>query len=65
MYWETDIKRRETEMSARNRELLEKTIYNLRFDMDCIGDEVEMFAELAAMSDADLEKVLNDLLSNL
>lgn len=52
-------------MSARNRELLEKTIYNLRFDMDCIGDEVEMYEELAAMSDADLENVLNDLLSDL
>lgn len=52
-------------MSAKNRELLEKTIYNLRYDMDCIGDEVEMYAELAAMSDADLEKVLNDLLSDL
>ena len=52
-------------MSARNRELLEKTIYNLRFDMDCIGEEENMYAELAAMSDAELENVLNDLLSDL
>ena len=52
-------------MSARNRELLEKTLYNLRYDMDCIGEEENMYAELAAMSDAELEKILNDLLSNL
>lgn len=52
-------------MSARNRELLEKTLYNLRYDTDCIGDEVEMYAELSAMSDAELENILNDLLSDL
>lgn len=51
-------------MSARNRSLLEATLFNLRYDMDCIGEAEEMYAELAAMSDAELERVLNEFLSN-
>lgn len=47
-------------MSAQNREMIRMTIYNLRYDMDCIGEDFR--GELNALTDAELESVLNDLL---
>lgn len=52
-------------MSAANRKMLESTLFNLRYDMDCIGCELEMWAEISAMSDDDLEVVLSDLLAEM
>ena len=52
-------------MSATNRSLLEQTLFNLRYDMDCIGQDAEMWAEIAALSDDDLETVLSDLLAEM
>ena len=52
-------------MSKQNRILLEETIFNLRYDFDCIGEEEEMFSELAAMTDLELESVLNDILADM
>ena len=52
-------------MSAQNRRLLEATLFNLRYDMDCIGDELEMYSDLETMSDDELENILNEMLSNL
>lgn len=47
-------------MSAANREMIKQTIYNLRYDMDCIGED--FWGELNALTDTELENVLNDLL---
>ncbi len=46
-------------LSATERAMLESTLYNLRYDMDCIGQEAEMWAELSAMTDAELEGAIN------
>ena len=51
-------------MSAQNRQMLRETIYNLRYDMDCIGHADEFWSELNALTDSELEEVLNDILSN-
>lgn len=52
-------------MSKQNRAMLEQTLLNLRFDMDCIGKEAEMYRELAAMTDPELEQILNELLAEM
>ena len=46
-------------LSATERAMLESTLYNLRYDMDCIGLDDEMWAELSAMTDAELEGAIN------
>ena len=43
------------------RAMLEKTLYNLRFDMDCIGEDLP--AEIAALSDAELEQLITEYLA--
>lgn len=48
-------------MSAKNRILLEKILYDMRYDMDCIGEEADLFAEIAAMTDEQIEAALDDL----
>ena len=59
-------KRKEnSKMSARARKMIEDTILNLTYDMDCIGVEAEIFEELARLSDSDLEAVLNQILEEL
>lgn len=45
-------------MSAQERLVLESTLYNLRYDMDCIGEDI--WSEIAAISDLDLEKIINE-----
>ena len=52
-------------MSTRVRSMLESTILNLTYDMDCIGCESEIYEELSRLSDSDLETVLNDILAKL
>lgn len=47
-------------MSAQARETIKMTIFNLRYDMDCIGED--FWGELNALTDTELENVLNDLL---
>lgn len=44
------------------REMLMQTLYNLRYDMDCIGCDDEITAELAALSIPDLERLINTFL---
>ena len=51
--------------SGSERSLLEATLFNLRYDMDCIGQAAELHAELAAMTDADLENALNVFLTDM
>ena len=51
-------------MSAQNRQMLRETIFNLSYDMDNIGHSYEFWAELNALTDSELEEVLNDILSN-
>lgn len=43
--------------------MLESTLYNLRYDMDCIGQDAEMRAELYAMTDAELEGAINNFIA--
>ena len=50
-------------LSATERAMLESTLYNLRHDMDCIGQEAEMWAELSAMTDAELEGAINNFMA--
>ena len=42
-------------MSTKNRALLEATLFNLRYDMDCIGESEEMYNELIDMLIANYE----------
>lgn len=50
-------------LSATERAMLESTLFNLRYDMDCIGQDVEMWAELSAMTDAELEGAINNFMA--
>ena len=50
-------------LSKAERAMLESTLFNLRYDMDCIGQDAEMRAELSAMSDKELEAAINDYLA--
>ena len=45
-------------MSAQERTMLETTLYNLRYDMNCIGKD--LWSEIAAISDRDLEILINE-----
>lgn len=50
-------------LSKTERAMLEATLFNLVYDMDCIGLDAEMWESLAAMSDSELETVINDYLA--
>lgn len=52
-------------MSARQRKMLEDTLFNLIYDMEYIGGESEIYEGLAQLTDSELEVVLNDVLTNL
>ena len=52
-------------LSKSERAMLETTLCNLRYDMDCIGQAAEMQAELTAMTDAELEQTLNRFLADM
>ena len=41
-------------MTRIERAYLENRLYYLRFDMDCIGEQEELTAEIQGLSDADL-----------
>ena len=45
------------------RAMLEQTLYNLRYDMDCIGEDIA--AEIAALSIADLEQLITEYLEEV
>lgn len=50
-------------LSVTERAMLESTLFNLRYDMDCIGQDAEMWAELSAMTDAELERAINSFMA--
>lgn len=50
-------------LSKTERAMLEATFFNLVYDMDCIGLDTEMWEDLAAMSDRELEAAINDYLA--
>lgn len=52
-------------LSKAERATLEATLYNLRYDMDCIGQSAEMWTELSKMNDAELETTLNLFLADM
>lgn len=45
------------------RAMLEQTLFNLRFDMDCIGEDLA--AEIAALNDSELVRLINDYLEEV
>lgn len=47
------------------REMLMQTLYNLRYDMDCIGCEEELYEELGAMSITELENLISSFLDEM
>jgi hypothetical protein len=52
-------------LSAGERAMLESTLFNLRYDMDCIGEDAAMRNELAAMSDTELERTINSFIARM
>lgn len=52
-------------LTATERAMLESTLFNLRYDTDCIGRAAEMRTELSAMSNAELETALNDFIADM
>ena len=50
-------------MSAQQRELLKRTIYNLGGADDC--NATDLYAALAACTDAELEDILNSILCRI
>ena len=45
------------------RAMLEQTLFNLRYDMDCIGEDLA--AEIAALNDSELVRLINDCLEEV
>lgn len=45
------------------RRLLEQTLYNLRYDMDCIGEDLA--GEIAALTDRELESLINEYIEEV
>lgn len=39
---------------------LETALFNLRYDMDCIGEEIDISEELKNLSDEELQKLINE-----
>ena len=52
-------------LTTAERAILESTLFNLRYDMDCIGQDAEMREDLSSMTDAELEGTLNSFLADL
>lgn len=52
-------------LTKAERAMLETTLFNLRYDMDCIGLAAEIKTELAAMSDTELETALNSFMADM
>lgn len=52
-------------MSTKNRALLEATLFNLRYDMDCIGENYDPYEETAGLTISDLENLISDFLENM
>lgn len=50
-------------MGRKSRLQLEKRLFNTRYDMDCIGEEQEMWQEIQKMSEEELATILKELLS--
>lgn len=44
------------------RQVLERLLFDLRFDMDCIGEEEELWEEIKAGTDAELAAAILDYL---
>ena len=47
------------------RKMIEQTIINLTYDMDCIGIDNEICSTLSTLSDDDLISVLNQILESI
>lgn len=45
--------------------MLEQTLINLTYDMDCIGGAAEIAEQLSALTIADLEDLITDYLESM
>lgn len=50
-------------LNKQERTMLERTLFNLRYDTDYAGQETEMISELSSMTDSDLEMAINAFVS--
>lgn len=47
------------------RNMLIQTLWNLRFDMDCIGEDYDPYEETAGLTISDLENLISDFLETM
>ena len=47
------------------RGMIEQTLFNLRYDMDCIGQDAEMWEQLHSLTDEELITVFNDFVGGM
>lgn len=48
-------------MAEQNRKMLEETLFNLRYDMDCICDGGQYLREsIKSLTDDELEEAINE-----
>lgn len=47
------------------REMLVQTLFNLRYDMDCIGENYDPYEETKGLTIPDLENLISDFLDNM
>lgn len=47
------------------RAMIEQTLFNLRYDMDCIGAETEIWEQLHSLTDDELITVFNDFVEGM
>jgi len=50
---------------GQHREMIEATLLNLRFDMDCIGESDKMWEQLHSMTDDELIRVFNEFVEDM
>lgn len=47
------------------REMLVQTLFNLRYDMDCIGEDCDPYEETAGLTISDLENLINEYMDDM
>ena len=47
------------------RAMIEQTLFNLHYDMDCIGAEAEILEQLHSLTDEELITVFNDFVGGM
>ena len=47
------------------REMLVQTLFNLRYDMDCIGENYDPYEETKGLTISDLENLISEYLEEM